>query len=828
MKSIFSKVILIIIPVFTVLLFTCDNGFLRDLVEEKVAGPSIGDFYINGPSAPPTNTTSVTLYMSADNAFEMRFLNEGDVWTGWETYSDSRSWTLLSGDGLKTVYAEFRDEGYHVISASDSIYLDTSTPGGLFNINNNGTYSTTGPVSLNMNLSDTDEMRFSNDNANWTSWVPYNTSYSWDLTNATYGGTATNGNKTVYGEFRTVALTVIPLTDDIIFDDTPPVINSPIIINGGAVTTTNNLADLTYDVTDAFADVEMRFSNNNSLWSLWEVYASTKTGWDMTSATYGGSGGGGDKDVYAVFRDPAGNTTSVMSDTITYDGTAPVGSIIIANGNAGTTTTTVDLTLSATDDYSGVAQMQFSNNGSSWSPLEPYSTSKTGWNLASATYGGTSVQGTKWVYVRYTDNFGNLSSACSDTIVYDTTGPSITNAVLTISNITLDSFQVNWAAASDTYSGPVEYRVLYSTGNNLTTLGDADLEGIGGRVLASNWGATGSPIIITGLTAGTQYYVNVFARDSLNNRSMYTSNSATTLIYKFVMVGDSGYSAYTLDGGLSWISTTSGVAVTLYGVAYGHEFGTSTRVIAVGASGTMIRSDDQGATWAALTSGTANNLLSVVGGTNTDWVASDMNGNLLYSWTNGASWTSVNVSTNKFNRVEYDPTRNRFVAIGDMGGFAYSTDRGATWITSAVGGGNNVFLKDIAVNKTNGTYVAAGYNDMIPGGIIYRSTDGGTTWTNVYYNATGEYFYVVCTNNVNNYTASQTSGKYMFNSSDSGLTWAQGTYIETTLYGGDVNQYGIWLIVGSSNRVYRSTDGLTFSKPSTLPTGTFRDVVPIE
>ncbi len=96
-------------------------------------------------------------------------------------------------------------------------------------------------------------------------------------------------------------------------------------------------------------------------------------------------------------------TTAFAADT-----TAPTGSIKINNNATSTTTINVTLNLSATDSGSGVAQMQFSNNGSTWSTPEAYSTTKT-WVLS---YGS----GTRKVYVKYKDNAGNWSRSYYDSI----------------------------------------------------------------------------------------------------------------------------------------------------------------------------------------------------------------------------------------------------------------------------------------------------------------------------------------------------------------------------------------------------------------------------
>ncbi len=61
---------------------------------------------------------------------EMRFSNAAGEWSSWVPYAATRSgWYLPDGDGVKTVYAQFRDKtGNTSATASDTIILDTVKP----------------------------------------------------------------------------------------------------------------------------------------------------------------------------------------------------------------------------------------------------------------------------------------------------------------------------------------------------------------------------------------------------------------------------------------------------------------------------------------------------------------------------------------------------------------------------------------------------------------------------------------------------------------------------------------------------------------------------
>ncbi len=107
----------------------------------------------------------------------------------------------------------------------------------------------------------------------------------------------------------------------------------------------------------------------------------------------------------------SGNLPRLEIDYV--DLTPPVNcSVKINNGAASTDSTAVTLTLAATDYLSGMSQMQFSNDGVSYSAPEPYGASKS--------YALPSGDGTKTVYVRFRDKVGNWSAPVSASIVLNT------------------------------------------------------------------------------------------------------------------------------------------------------------------------------------------------------------------------------------------------------------------------------------------------------------------------------------------------------------------------------------------------------------------------
>jgi hypothetical protein len=105
---------------------------------------------------------------------------------------------------------------------------------------------------------------------------------------------------------------------------------------------------------------------------------------------------------------------------IKLDKTAPTGSITPSNTNVNSPTIT--LSLSATDDVSGVAQMRFSNGNSDWLEWESFATSKT-WILPNG-------DGEKTVNVQFKDAAGLTSQIynCTVNLTTSTATPNPTDS----------------------------------------------------------------------------------------------------------------------------------------------------------------------------------------------------------------------------------------------------------------------------------------------------------------------------------------------------------------------------------------------------------------
>ncbi|MBU4032389.1 MAG: hypothetical protein KKH41_03420 [Candidatus Thermoplasmatota archaeon] len=319
--------------------------------------------------------------------------------------------------------------------------IDTVAPTGSIVINSGNAWTSSTSVTLGLTYSDGSgsgvyQVRYSNDGSTWTAWESPSATKSWSLTSG-------DGIKTVYYQIKDNAgITSTTYSDTIGLDTTVP--TGSIIINSGSawVSSTSVTLGLTYSDGSGCGVYQVRYSNDGSTWTAWESPSATKA-WTLTS-------GDGTKTVYYQIKDNGGWTSTTYSDTIGLDTTAPTGSIIINSGSAWVSSTSVTLGLTYSDGSGcGVYQVQYSNDGSTWTAWESPSATKA-WTL-------TSGDGTKTVYYQIKDNAGWTSTTYSDTISLDTTAPT---ASIMINN------DARYVGGELVYPNPVTLNI-YATDNVL-------------------------------------------------------------------------------------------------------------------------------------------------------------------------------------------------------------------------------------------------------------------------------------------------------------------------------------------------------------------------
>lgn len=149
------------------------------------------------------------------------------------------------------------------------------------------------------------------------------------------------------------------------------------------------------------------------------------------------------------------------------DGNAPSASIVIKatdplNSTLFTRLLTVNLELTASDD-TGIDKVQYSNDGATYSPLENFSATKTGWNLS--LFGGSPTDGPKTVYYRVVDFAGNPTVKTAS-IMLDQTPPVATIKINSDASYATSSSVTLTLSAGDT-SGIKQ--VEYSGNNSVWT-----------------------------------------------------------------------------------------------------------------------------------------------------------------------------------------------------------------------------------------------------------------------------------------------------------------------------------------------------------------------
>jgi chitodextrinase len=202
-------------------------------------------------------------------------------------------------------------------------------------------------------------------------------------------------------------------------------------------------------------------------------------------------------------RDEAGNTAVATAVNVIVDNQPPTGTITINGGAAATNNRTSTLTLAATDNAGPVTHMRFSATGTSFSAEEVYATTKT-WTLSIGA-------GTKTVYVQFRDAVGNWSGSFTDTIVLDTTAPTVSGVAAT--NVTNGSATITWTT-SEPATSQVEYGPTISYGG----LTEVD------TTLVTAHSAT-----LTGLNPQTTYNYRVRSVDAAGNQRIGTNLTFTTL-----------------------------------------------------------------------------------------------------------------------------------------------------------------------------------------------------------------------------------------------------------------------------------------------------------
>ncbi len=465
--------------------------------------------------AAATNSAGVTLSLTCADASgvkDVRYSNDGVFDTEpFESFAATKSWSLTTGDGTKTVSYQCRDNSsnQNTVTVSDSIVLDATAPSVPSGISYSPNPNKTGTHVVNWSAASDGtgsgvagyDIRRSSDGTSWTIIASGVTATSFTQNPAVGPGTYIYQVRAKDNAGNTGSFSAN--TNTVVVDTTPPTI-STFKINGGAAATASPSVTLDVSCSDASGlhATPVRYTNSSSFGSesFEALPAGGKKSWTLSS-------GDGTKTVLFQCQDILGNVAST-SASILLDTTPPArtpsspGILPV-----GTPSTIISLITdeSATCKYSTTSGISYDAMASTFAVTGGVSHSSTITGLQN---------GTDYTYfVKCTDALGNKNttdspiafSVASQTPAPDTEPPIRTPAFI-------------GTLAAGTTSTPISLTTnepatcKYSTTAGLS-YDDATL------TTFSTTGATSHSATVTGLSDGNNYSYFVKCADVAGNKN---------------------------------------------------------------------------------------------------------------------------------------------------------------------------------------------------------------------------------------------------------------------------------------------------------------------
>ncbi len=316
---------------------------------------------------------------------------------------------------------------------------------------------------------------------------------------------------------------------------------------------------------------------------------------------------------------------------------------------------------------------------------------------------------------------------------------------------------------------------------------------------------------------------------SWNSIGTYPGTGTTRGIYFFDAdtgyVTNSLYQVYkTTDAGASWAELADFGTGTLYEI----KFLDAASGVAAGANGEVWVTTNGGTSWDSTnTSYTSSNVYGIATNANlgekglNSLLAGGYGGSIAYSNNLGTTWTplATSVSMDELREIQF-VNSNVGYAVGGSTSYGQAlktTDGGNNWELLSFDPGYRLYSLNF-VNENVGYVGRRG-----PDG-IFKTTDGGTTWSPLLPNvgtSSSIWYEMAFADEMNGYASG--SSNSLVKTTDGGTTWTpltSGFSASTIIYGLHMFDASTFVIAGSSSNIAITTDGGSTFTPLTSPSPT--------
>ena len=379
-----------------------------------------GTLQVNSGDAATASATVAVDAVGLTEPVVYALLNEAEDCSQ-ATYTTSFSQTLsvaahplVDEDGLRTVRACLRDAAGQQAVIVDTILLDTTPPAATMTINDGAATTTSTSVTLQFDAVDGDTVAFGEGiSCGSATYEAYAASKAYTLQGA-------DGTKTVTACLRDAAGNTQEVSASIDLDTANP--SGTVVVAAGAAYV--NASDVLVEVQGASVDVTEMAVAQTSIDCASVSYTPF-----VPSFTFLLSGVDGSKSVRVCLKDAAGRTAEV-SDDVALDTTAPSDVVFdLANGARDVNTSTVALTLSATDSTTLSYELVLTNSSQ---PSPTPVTSSGALGAAPATLTLSDGEGTYIATGTIVDEAGNAAQLPTLELSYDASAPCATSSSLVL------------------------------------------------------------------------------------------------------------------------------------------------------------------------------------------------------------------------------------------------------------------------------------------------------------------------------------------------------------------------------------------------------------